>query len=606
MSEAPSPAWTRLSNPPHLQPKFRQKFGLDKSLRKQIEPVSMDNVRFPKRVGIWIRVSTEQQGQSESPENHERRAREYAQLRGWCVAEVYRLAGVSGAVSLDHSEAKRMLVDVEQGRIEALIASKFARIVRDGVQFRLLYRKFKESKATLISLDENIDTSTPAGELILGIIADLAEWERKEIGSRVRASIRPRAQAGRPLGGDPPFGYRWQDRKLVPNLQEAPVRRLIHELYIEHRRKKTVAEVLNERGYRTRKGARWSEQTIDWLLRDPSAKGLHRKNYIQSNGPTVPWSFKPESEIVHTPVEALVSAEVWDKANAILMDGKRARSRPAKRSPYLFTGVALCECGRRMYLRHGTPNYICNSVGGCGNRVRRTTLESAVEAVITQRLSDADWATSYVAEAKALLHEKQARLSEVEAEQKLAQETIRKAFDLVMQGQMPQSRYQIICEPHESRLPAATEEASRLRAEIDLLGSPAVSTEAILSETSALGKQWGTADLASRRSTLEAMEFRVTVTKQNGIGVELQYFPYSEKLSNYPRTLPRSGGSVRMRPGASWHRHRCLRLPRPTTEEWGEGEDNGSRWECEDAPARPHFPIASNGTSMMWYCRQSL
>jgi site-specific DNA recombinase len=313
-----------------------------------------------------------------------------------------------------------------------------------------------------------------------------------------------------------------------------------------------IAEVLNQRGYRTRKGVCWSEQTIDWLLRDPSAKGLHRKNYIQSNGPTVPWSFKPESEIVHAPVQALVSAEVWDKAHAILMDGKRARSRPAKRSEHLFTGVAVCECGRRMYLRHGTPSYICSSVGGCGNRVKRTTLESAAEGVLTQRLSDVAWATSYVVKAKALLQEKQARLSELEAEQTLAQETIRKAFDLVVQGQMPHSRYQIICEPHEKRLPAAREEAALLRTEIEVLGSPKVTTEAVLSETSEIAKQWLTSNLANRRSTLEAMEFRITVTKRNGISVELQYFPYSEKLSNYPRTLPRSvGGGARMHGGAA-------------------------------------------------------
>lgn len=504
----------------------------------------MEKVSFPKRVGIWIRVSTEQQAQSDSPEHHECRAREYAQSRGWHVAEVYRLAGVSGAVSLDHAEAKRMLADVENGRIEALIASKFARIARDGVQFRLLYRRFKEAKATLISLDESIDTSTPAGELILGLIADLAEWERKEIASRVRASVRPRAQAGKPLGGVPPYGYQWKDRKLVPQPDEAPIRRLIHELYVEHRRKRVVAEILNERGYRTRKGALWSEQTIDWLLCDPSAKGQHRKNYLQSNGPNTRWSCKPESEIVYSPVEAIVSPDVWDQANAILMDAKRAHSRPAKRSDHLFTGIVYCECGRRMYGREHWGRYACNSKGGCGSRVERATLESVVGTVLTDRMADAAWASGYVAQAQSLLGEKQARLRELDAEQTISHQTIRKAFELVVQGQMPESRYQLICEPHETGLAARREESARLRSEIEVLSSPDVTPAAIRDETAALAKRWSEAEGLGRRACLEAMEFRLTVTQQNGIKVELQYFPFSEKLSNYPRTLSGPGSTL--------------------------------------------------------------
>lgn len=197
-------------------------------------------------------------------------------------------------------------------------------------------------------------------------------------------------------------------------------------------------------------------------------------NYLRRSGPNTRWSFKHESEIVYYPVEAIVSPDVWDKAYAILMDGKTARSRPAKRSDYLFTGVALCECGRRMYARNDSPSYVCNLKGGCGNRVRRSTLESVVETVLTQRMTDPAWAAGYVVEARTLLQEKQKRLRQLEAEQAAAHETIRRAFELVMQGQMPQSRYQIICEPHEAGLLAGRDEAGRLRTEIEVLRSPVV------------------------------------------------------------------------------------------------------------------------------------
>src|SRR5207249_2218872 len=84
-----------------------------------------------KPVGIWIRVSTEDQAKGESPEHHERRARGYAESKGWQVREVYRLEAVSGKSVREHPEAKRMLADIASGRISGLIFSKLARLARN-------------------------------------------------------------------------------------------------------------------------------------------------------------------------------------------------------------------------------------------------------------------------------------------------------------------------------------------------------------------------------------------------------------------------------------------------------------------------------------------
>ena len=79
-----------------------------------------------KRVGIWLRVSTEDQVKGESPETHERRARLYAEAKGWTVVDVYRLDAVSGKTVKEHPEAKRMLDDLKSGHITGLIFSKLA------------------------------------------------------------------------------------------------------------------------------------------------------------------------------------------------------------------------------------------------------------------------------------------------------------------------------------------------------------------------------------------------------------------------------------------------------------------------------------------------
>src|ERR1700733_15168982 len=85
----------------------------------------------PKSVGIWIRVSTEDQAKGDSPQHHETRARHYAAAKGRTVHEVYDLAGVSGKSVTEHPECKRMLQDLEQGRIQGLIFSKLARLARN-------------------------------------------------------------------------------------------------------------------------------------------------------------------------------------------------------------------------------------------------------------------------------------------------------------------------------------------------------------------------------------------------------------------------------------------------------------------------------------------
>ena len=357
-----------------------------------------------KQVGIWIRVSTEDQAKGESPEHHEQRARSYADLKDWEVVNVYHLEAVSGKAVLHHSEAKRMMADIKSGKITGLIFSKIARLARNTKELLLIADYFKEYNADLISLQESIDTSSPAGRFFYTLISAMAQWEREEIAERVSASVPIRAKLGKPLGGQAPFGYQWKDKKLVINENEAMVRSLMVDLFLEHKRKRTVASILNDRGYRTRNKSRFSDTTVGRLLEDPISKGLKRANYTASNGQGRGWSLKEKENWVFTEVPAIITEEKWNTVNEILEIQARNSKQPLNKKTHIFTGFVFCFCGGKMSVLSGSQKYVCPK---CKNKISQEDLEHIFHEKIRDFIIEKDNIKDFQKETENYITEKE-------------------------------------------------------------------------------------------------------------------------------------------------------------------------------------------------------
>lgn len=487
----------------------------------------MKGQEAPNPVGIWIRVSTEDQVQGESPEHHERRARAYAEAKGWEVVELYRLDAVSGKAVIEHPEAQRMLKDIQSGKIQALIFSKLARLARNTKELLEFADLFRQSGADLVSLGESIDTSSPAGRLFYTMIAAMAQWEREEISARVAASVPVRAKLGKPLGGAAPFGYQWLDKKLVPNSAEAPIRALVHTLFIEHKRKKKVARILNETGHRMRGGSKFSDTTVNRLILDPSAKGIHRRNYTKSNGDGKGWRLKPEEDWIEVPIAPILEAKIWDQANAILVEQQSRSKRPARTVSFLFSGLTFCPKGHKMYVPYFrlSPKYACKS---CKTKIEVATLESIYQSQLHKFLLSHDEISRYLETASETLAEKDKLIANIEVECKAVKERMDKLLTLHLDGGLSRASFAREYKPLEERLAQLSDELPALQGEADFLRIKLSSQDDVITQAQDLYARWPSLTHEEKRTIIEYTTSRIVVDPDRGeVDIKLSYLPSS-------------------------------------------------------------------------------
>lgn len=479
-----------------------------------------------KNVGIWIRVSTEDQARGESPEHHLERAKAYAQGKGWTVKEIYDLSGVSGKGVKEIDETKRMMADVKRRHITGLIFSKLARLSRNKRELEDFSEYFRECNADMISLQENIDTSTPAGRMFYSMIAAMAHWEREEIADRVQASVAIRAKLGKTLNGRAPFGYQWKDRKLLPHPEEAPVRRKAYELFLEHRRKGTVAKLLNAAGYRTRDKMLWRDTQVTRILSETSAKGIYFFNRTKKHGH---WKdvVKPESEWGKVECEPIVPPTLWEQVNQIIEEQFKSWKKPGKLPVYPFAKVAFCACGAKMYVRSQSPKYVCRK---CNNKIPIVDLEAIFQEELKGFFANPTVVAGHLTNASQNLAQKQELLAAHEREIQKVRDEMKRTYQLYQDGTITSQGFGDFYKPAEERLNALRAELPKLQAQVDVLKVNNLSVEEVVSEAQTLHARWPKLSRDEKRKIVESIVEKVVIG-DGEIDITLSCLPSSEELS---------------------------------------------------------------------------
>jgi site-specific DNA recombinase len=467
-----------------------------------------DNSVLNKPVGIWIRVSTEDQAKGESPEHHEERARSYAKSRGWQVTEVYDLAGQSGKAVMQHPEARRMMRDIERKHITGLVFSKLARLSRNRRELEDFSDFFNKHGADLISLSEAIDTSTAGGRMFFHLLGVFAQWEREEITERVNASVLTRAKLGKSINGSAPYGYQWKDRKLVIKPEEAAIRKKAFELFLLHRRKGKVANLLNAAGYRTRGGVLWRDSQVYRILTCPSAKGTYyfnRMRQLEKSWQTEP---KPENEWGKVECEPIVTEEVWNEANRIIEEHIKSWKRPGPSPVHLFGGLAQCKCGTKMYVRAGSPKYVCRK---CCNKIPITDLEEIIRDEMQAFFGQRDRVVRHLEQVNDNLTAKASLLEAHRQQIQKVRDEMTRTHRLYIEEQITPQGFGDFYKPAETRLNQLLAELPKLESEVDLLKVNRLSADDIVHESATLHERWPTMPQDDKRRIVEALIEKIVI-----------------------------------------------------------------------------------------------
>lgn len=254
------------------------------------------------RVGLYIRVSTEEQAANPegSIKSQEQRLREQLRLKNQEkylgeVTEVFIDRALSGK-DIRRPELQRMLLAISRGEITLVMVSELSRLSRSIKDFSNIWELMQRLGCGFLSLRENFDTTTAAGEMVLYTVANIAQFERKQCSERIRANLLARAERGLFNGGSIPVGYELDVNNkgsFKVNEEHALVVRECFKSYLTQGTLVNTAKFLNERGLSLpkvkRNGSRdrigiFTVDNLHDILRNKSYMGI--RTFTDRNGKT--------------------------------------------------------------------------------------------------------------------------------------------------------------------------------------------------------------------------------------------------------------------------------------------------------------------------------
>lgn len=310
---------------------------------------------------------------------------------GWTVVkDRYDDGGFSGG-TLERPGLKRLLADIEAGKVDIILLYKIDRLTRSLSDFAKIVEILDRKGASFVSITQSFNTTTSMGRLTLNMLLSFAQFEREVTGERIRDKIYASKRKGIWMGGPVPLGYDVIDRKLVANEVEAKQVRQIMQLYLKASSVPELVDVLAKNCSHTK-----IQQRKDGGTRG----GVHFKRgnlyHLLSNrvyrGMTV-----HKGEAFEGEHETIVDEELWDQVQAKLAkQGQGGSSRKVSARTGVLAGLIYNADGAPLVLTHTQKgnrrfHYYANRYENIGDskasRVGARDIEDIVLGQLSQTLA---------------------------------------------------------------------------------------------------------------------------------------------------------------------------------------------------------------------------
>jgi site-specific DNA recombinase len=321
------------------------------------------------RAILYLRQSTHNE-ESISLEVQEAAGREYCRQRGYQVTAVLSDPGISGR-TWNRPAVKQAMEMIDHHTADVIVLWKWSRLSRARLDWAVAVDRVEQAGGRIESATEPMDTSTSAGRLARGMLAEFAAFESERIGDTWKEAHQRRRLRGLPPTGKDRWGYVRDGQEYTPDPVTGEALRDLYMRHIAGEGFGRLAKHLNTHGHSTQTGIPWTHDKIRQVLDSGFAAG----QIIQGRYPNA--RYYPGAQ------SAIIDPETW----ATYLDVRGQAKRPARvvEPKYWLTGLVTCgDCGgpMRSHQRNGQPGLACSNYlsqrGGRLVTAKRATLEAYV------------------------------------------------------------------------------------------------------------------------------------------------------------------------------------------------------------------------------------